>query len=83
MGKAASIWDDLINGDISENISGAVHSKGNDDKFRKLLVGALGASVITNSGYEYDDAFNEKLKDILSNKNINFPEQDKRIITKK
>lgn len=78
MGKAASIWDDLINGDISENISGAVHSKGNDDKFRKLLVGALGASVITNSGYEYDDAFNEKLKDILSNKNINFPEQDKK-----
>lgn len=78
MGKAASIWDDLINGDISKNISDAVYSNGKDDKFGKFLVGALGVSTATNSKYEKDDAFNEKLKDILSNKNKDFPEQEKK-----
>lgn len=75
MGKAASIWDDLINGDISKNISGAVHSNGKDDKFGKFLVGALGVSAATNSKYEADDYFNEKIRDAFGKKGIDFPKQ--------
>ncbi len=75
MGKAASIWDDLINGDISKNISDAVSSNGKDDKFGKILVGALGVSAATNSKYEADDYFNEKIRDAFGKKGIDFPKQ--------